>query len=162
MQEQARLKPKIEEMIPEYLDGEIRQSLFGFLEFCFANGIKIKWSATNRWKLAYKSTLVGMIYLAKCPCMPGGNKFEKNTWYIHVNMEEEVIRKENFTELIYKNVLPCVLDQKRCDKPYTVTVLGKEFKNACPVSGHRWTTPDVETLNCIQKMIEFKIETLSN
>lgn len=86
VQKQKQAKPKIEEIIPEYFDGESNQTIVGFLEFCRVNEIKCKWSATNRWKLVFKSEGIGMIYIGKSPCLPGADNFEKNLWYIHIGM----------------------------------------------------------------------------
>ena len=158
VQIQARTKPKIEEIIPEYLDGESKQSLIDLLEFCYANGIKIKWAATNRWGFVFKSVGIGMIYIGKSPCMPktpNGGVFEKNKWYTAVHLETEVVEKENLAEVIYRNVLPCVRGPKACCD--TVTILGKEFENRCPESGSRFANPDAETLGCIKKLLEYKI-----
>lgn len=154
VQLQVKTKPKIEEIIPEYLDGEVKQSLIELLEFCGVNGIKYPWSATNRWKLKLKGETIGMIYIGKNPCLPGGENFEKNIWYTAIYMKEKFVREKNLTEVIYKNVLPCVRGEKTCKKSDTVTIFGKEFKGACKDSGRRFMNPDAETLDCIKKWLK--------
>ena len=159
VQQQAKARPKIEDIIPQYFDGEAKQSLTEFLEYCRANKITTPWSATNRWKIKLKSEGIGMIYIGKSPCLAGGENFEKNTWYIHVNMESEYAEKENLSELIHRNILPCQRGRKNCND--TMRILGKEIEGACPESGRRFANPDAETLACIKKWLEFKVKNIS-
>ena len=153
IKEQARTKPKIEEIIPEYLNGESRQSLVDLLEFCRANGIKYSWSATNIWKLQLKGKTIGMIYVGKYPCQR--DIITKNWWCTHIPVFEEVIIKENLTEVIHRNVLPCAHGNKSCGSGKTETIFGKEFHG---VHGVLFKNPDTETLDCIQKLLEYRIK----
>ena len=157
IQVQARTKPKIEEIIPEYLDIESRKSLDELLGFCRINGIKYSWSATNIWKLQLKGKTVGMIYIGKFPCQKAN--ITKNWWCTHIPVFEEVIIKGNLIEIIHKNVLPCVHGQKSCGTGKTETIFGKEFHG---VHGVLFKNPDAETLDCIKKNLEFKIKTISS
>ena len=153
VQAQAKARPKIEEIIPQYFDGGLENSLVELLEYCKANKITTPWSATNRWKIKRKGQLMGMIYIGKSPCMPGGEGFEKNIWYIHINNMYEAADKADMVEVIYKNVSACVLERKVCDKLDTVTILGKEFKGICPVSGRRIVNPNAEMLELIKRAL---------
>ena len=153
IQAQAKTKPKIEEIILEYLDGEPKQSLLELLEFCRANGIKYLWSATNIWKLQLKGKTAGMIYIGKGPCQK--DNITKNWWCTHIPVVEEVIIKENLTEVIHKNVFLCVHGQKSCGSGKTATIFGKEFHG---VHGVLFKNPDAETLDCIRKLLEYRIK----
>lgn len=157
VQEQARSKPKIEQIIPEYLDGETRRSLEELAAFCRANGIKCPWSATNRWALKYNKQTVGMIYIGARPCLGGGKSYEKNTWFTTIYMVEEVIRREDLAEVIYHNILPCVQGQKSCGKPKIVTVLGRDFQDVCTAAGSIYENPDAEALDCIKKILVYRV-----
>ena len=154
IQEQARIKPKIEEIIPEHLDGEVKQSLYELLEFCRTNRIRYPWSATNIWKLQLKGKTIGMIYIGKYPCQRGN--ITKNFWYTHINIEpifNEFIIKENLTEIIHKNVIPCAHGQKSCN-PGKSVIFGKEFHGA---HGILYKNPDAESLDCMKKLLQFKV-----
>ena len=153
IQVQAKTKPKIEEIIPEYLEGGAKQSLYELLEFCRTNLVKYPWSATNIWKLQLKGKTIGMIYIGKFPCQKAD--ITKKIWYIHIPMFEEIIIKEHLTEVIHRNVLPCVHGQKSCGPGKTTTILGKEFNG---VHGVLFKNPDTETLDCIKKMIKFQLK----
>ena len=161
VQMQAKIKPKIEDIVLEYLDGKVKQSLVEFLEFCHANEIKIKWSATNRWKLDYKKNGIGMLYIGKNPCRPGGEGFEKDLWYIAVHMGETFIKENNLTEVIHNNLFQYV-KKNTCYKTDALTILGKEFlKGTCKGNGKRFSNPDAEILNCVKKWLTFTINALS-
>jgi hypothetical protein len=161
VQEQAKTKPKIEDIIPEYLDGKSRQSLMELLEFCRANGIKYPWSATNRWKLSLKGKTIGMIYIGKEPCQPL-ESFAKNVWHTTVYLDMEVAEKENLTKVIHRNVRPCARGPKTCRTFDTVTIFGKEFTGACKYAAGRFANPDAETLDCIKKLLEHRIRISSD
>jgi hypothetical protein len=156
VQVQAKSKPKIGEIIPEYLEGKVKQSLEELLEFCRINGIKYPWSATNIWKLQLKVKTVGMIYVGKYPCQ--GKNVTKGSWYAHINTEplvDEFIIKENLTEVIHRNVIPCVHGVKSCGAGKTMTIFGKEFHG---VHGVLFKNPDAESLDCIKKLLEYRKE----
>ena len=162
VKEQQKTKPKIDEIIPIYLDGESKQSLIELLEFCRVNEIKAKWSATNRWKFVYKKSGVGMIYIGARPCLPNGRDYKKNQWFITVNIAEDFVIRENLTEVIHKNVLLCVRGQKNCLKREISTVLGKEYINACNAAGSMYANPNAESLECIKRILKFRIDLIAS
>ena len=150
---QARMKPKIEEIIPEYLVGEEKRALLDFLGFCSASGIKCAWSAANILKLSHKTKkTVGMIYIGKYPC--GKANITKGWWCTHIPVFDEVVLSEGMTGIIHRNVLPCGHGIKSCGGGKTVTIYGKEFSG---VHGVLFKNPDDETLNCIKRNLEFVI-----
>jgi len=165
VQEQARTKPKVEDIIPLYLDGESRKSLVGFMEFCLSENIRCKWSATNRWKIVYKGESLGMLYIGSSPCMGAGKHYDKNIWYTHINsfpyLGEQVIDSEKLAEVIYRNVLPCQRGSKSCSKSDTVIIYGKAFEDVCPNSGSRFANPDAETMDYIKRSLEFRVKQIS-
>ena len=153
IQIQARTKPKIEEIIPEYLEGEVKQSLYELLDFCCINKIRYSWSATNIWKFQLKGKTIGMVYIGKYPCQKAN--ITKNIWYTHINMDSlfyDFIVKENLTEVIHKNVLPCA-HGSNCN-PGKSIIFGKEFHG---VHGILYKNPDAISLDCIKKLLAFRI-----
>ena len=166
VQEQAKTKPKIEVIIAEYLDGESRQSLTDLMGYCKANGIKNSWSGTNRWQLKLNETNIGTIYIGHMPRQTGGKDLKKNIWYISFNMlderfVEDVIEKDNLTDIIHKNVIRCIGCRKNCAPHYPVTILEKEFTGLCRFAGNLYANPNAETLCCIKKWLDYTVEKLS-
>ena len=52
--EQKALKLKIEDEIPKFLDGEMKQSALDFIAYMRANKMQPAWLSTNSWKANYK------------------------------------------------------------------------------------------------------------
>ena len=139
VQKQQQTKPKIEEMIPEYLDGEAQQSMLKFLEICKANGVKTPWSATNRWVLKMNKQTIGMIYIGVKPCADVKKGIQKNVWYTCIYSAPNLIlsglnkegisgkEKEDITHVVHRNLAKCANDKKRCAPLKNTTILGKEF-----------------------------------
>ena len=178
VQIQAKTKPKIEEMIPEYLDGESKESMLKFLELCKVNGIKTPWSGTNRWALKLNKQTIGMIFIGKIPCQPGGEGFSKNVWYTCVYAAEKLIRRESakeglsgsekadITHVIHRNLAKSVSNKKRCVPLKNITILGREFNesdNLCSGCGGTdykilFVNPDDKTLYWINEAFELEKE----
>lgn len=174
VQIQAKTKPKIEEMIPQYLEGEAKQSMINFLEICKANGVKTKWSATNRWSLRLDKQGIGMIYMGVKPCGDAKKGIQKNAWYTYINSASELIHreldkegisekeKENITHVVHRNLKTCANDKKRCAPLKNITILGKEFNetdNLCSDCGKDYyqimfSNPDERTLYWLNKVLE--------
>jgi hypothetical protein len=53
-QDQKESKPKIDNVICHYLDGDPLKDALNFIEYIRASKMKIKWSAVNVWKVTYK------------------------------------------------------------------------------------------------------------
>jgi len=131
VQIQAKAKPKIEEIICGYLDGEAKQSILKYLDICKANGVKTPWSATNRWVLKLKKQTIGMIYIGVHPCGDVNKGIRKNVWYTCVynapGLIHKQLKKEDLTHIIHNNLAKCAYHKKRCAPLKNITILGKEF-----------------------------------
>ena len=178
VQVQAKTKPKIEDMIPEYLDGEAKQSMLKFLEVCKTHGVKTKWSATNRWKLVLNGENIGMIYMATKPCYDVNQGFLKNEWYTFTNNSSNLIfgalnkegisekEKEDIVYVIHRNLKTCANTKKRCVPLKSITIFGKEYNesdNLCSDCGGTnfqimFTNPDERTLYWLNRAFEAKRE----
>lgn len=179
VQKQRQVKPKIEESIPVYLDGESKQSMLKFLEICKINGVKTPWSATNRWVLKLNKQTIGMIYMGIKPCSDIKKGIQKNTWYTCVNSASNIIFKElnkeaisekerdDITHVIHRNLAKCANDKKNCTPIKNITILGKEYNesnNLCSKCGGTnysilFVNPDDRTLYWINKVLELEKKT---
>ena len=64
---------------------------------------------------------------------------------------------ERIKEIAWANLRTCVTDCGRACKPGRCKkVLGKEFNNLC-VSALMFDSPDIETLECVKKMVDARI-----
>lgn len=161
-QTQAKYKPTLEDMIHKCLDGEIKQAVTEFLEFCKVNKISCPWGATNLWHLKTKGKRIGDIRLGGIPV--GRINYEKNTWYVYVyndvnsSIYREFIHNENLTEIIWKNVKKCEGCLTSCAPGQTTTILDKDFNNVCICYKIRFKNPDTESQECMKKLLEFRKE----
>ena len=176
VQIQAKAKPKIEEIINEYLDGEPKQSILKYLDICKANGVKTPWSATNRWVLKLNKQTIGMIYIGVNPCGDVKKGIQKNVWYTCVYnapglLYEELNKggisdkeKEDLTHIIHNNLAKCANHKKRCVPLKNITIFGKEFNesdNLCSNCGGTnysilFTNADDKTLYRLNEAFELK------
>jgi hypothetical protein len=176
VQKQKQAKPKVEEMISEYLDGESKESILKLLELCKINGIKIPWTGTNRWALKLNKQTIGMIFIGKIPCKPGGEDLKKKVWFTCVYAAEILLRSESvkeeisesdkidITHVIHRNLAKCASSKKRCAPIKNITILGKDFDesdNLCSRCGGTdysilFVNPDDKTLYWINKAFELE------
>jgi len=155
MVEQKKVKPKIEDSISEYLDGEKKRNALEFVNYLKENKMSPQWISTNSWKSCYKQKLVCFtrvyptnswmirpaLYNTSNPCNP--YDFEK----FMANEKLEEFIWENLKHC--KNCLPCAPGQ-------TMTIAGKKFHNMCGYHSVQINNPDITTINNSKKILEYK------
>jgi hypothetical protein len=167
--EQNKSKPAIEDVIPDYLCGDIKKNALDFCEYLRANKIKPVWAGANTWKAIYKNKPICYIRLFnddwnKLPraAMYGGHSWVV-TLYIERNMHryEDVILKEGLQNFIWDNVHYCMLCRSPCHghtPPHRDTVaFGKEIKRICHGRELTWVfDPDEQAVNRIKRLLELE------
>ena len=63
--EQATSRPKIDDVICHYLDGENQKDAFFVIDNIRENKMKIKWSSVNTWSVSYKRKHVCDLRISK-------------------------------------------------------------------------------------------------
>jgi len=154
--EQAKTKPKPEDIIASELSGEARQNALAFLEFCKAKKISYPWSSTNRWNMKAKGKSIGYIDI-------GGERKGNSggSWYIDLDLRElrqyeDTIEKEGLSEIVCKYLKRCIACAS-CSPIATMTFLGKEFRNLCYGMIAYFGNPDADVINGIQKLINIRL-----
>jgi len=96
-QEQKRTKPKFEDIAATRasMNGQAKQVVYAFLDYCDAKSITYKWSSTNRWNLNAKSKSLGYIGI-------GVRSRADDSWSIILDLKEllqyeDFIQKEGLT-----------------------------------------------------------------
>jgi len=180
-QQQKAIKPLIEDVIPEYLDGNMRKSAMDFIAHMRANKMKPAWCLTNQWIAACKTRTICRITLNPW------NPFEKRTkWVVtayleHINNYEQTIIDENLQRAVWDHVVYCVqkpveslppvesrnygvgmhvpCNRWNCAPGKNMTICGKELTNICR-NGNRqyfWChDPDKATLSAIKRLLELE------
>jgi len=77
-QQQKAAKPMIEDVIPDYLDGEMRKAALDFVAHMRANKMKPVWYTANSWKAIYKSKCICVIKLRNDDW-----KNAEHSWSVH-------------------------------------------------------------------------------
>ena len=150
-QEQKTTKPKIDDVIENYLSGEPLKNLQDFIAYLREIKLSPRWASTNAWASKHKSQLVSTIRLQGSSAL----ELKENEWVVHMlekfghNYLDEFISCEKFKEVVWNNIKPC----NRCSScgPRNKEYMGKKFDSIC---GLRIINPSGETLDYVKKIVE--------
>jgi len=169
MPTQKKPKPEIENVIPEYLDGDMKKTALDFVAWLRANKMNPVWASANIWKATYKG---GTICALQLPI--SGYSVYKNSWIIspHLNRINEY-ETEIASEELQDTVLDCIVycdhasgcsghgcsPNKFCAGGDTKTILNKELSGVCCAGCNaafaftRICDPDLTAVSNIKKLI---------
>jgi len=154
--QQAKTKPKPEEIITSNLTGNEQQNALAFLDYCKAKKISYPWSSTNRWNMKSKGKSIGWIDI-------GGERKGNadGSWYIDVDMRElhqyeNAIEKDGLSELVKKYLKTCIACAS-CVSDMNMTLLGETFQNVCYGISLYICNPDINTIENVQKLINIRL-----
>ncbi|MCL2363148.1 MAG: hypothetical protein FWC71_00620 [Defluviitaleaceae bacterium] len=159
---QKATKPKIETIITEWPDGDMKKNALDFVAWLRANKMSPTWVSANSWKSSYKGTGICRIKLLYSEREDDKNK--KYTWFIATGMSDRA-KHDSFLEreglLVHIRDHPwfcnCTLNgmPQNCGSRQDITILGKTIKAVC---GHYYPwyfcDPDAATIEGIKKLIE--------
>lgn len=183
-------KPNLEDLIPEYLDGDMKKNALDFISYMRANNMSPAYRPSLRFKCNYKGMGICTISLPRK--FPNANPYSdnefaqawmtkennENNWVVipqldHLNEYEDLI-DEGMKKLIMdiKNIYFCngcwasnpnFPGPRDCCGPRPVkTIFGKEFKGLCGRGFFWFFNPDETEIECIKKLMEFEKETRTN
>ena len=161
---QREIKPKIEDVLPYYLNGAELESALNFIAYLRADRINPGWAGVhNAWKGAYKGKPVYYIRL--------GREWVRDTknvkWVVilymnHIKEYEEKIFEEGWQNIIWDDLHRCRGCNNGCAPGIDRTVLGREFTGLCngifysgrfPVS---FVNPAETDYDIIKKMLDIE------
>ena len=158
--EQKKTKPKIEDVIPYYLDGNMKKTALDFVSYLHENKMKPVWASANAWKVSYKSKGVCYVRLHR-------GEIEKNNWnskswvieprIFNYDEYEEQIVNEKLQDIIWKNLYYCKFCHPAPCKIRNTKLLGKEVKGICGGRPPAWFwDPGEAEINCVKRLLEFE------
>lgn len=158
--------PKIEQVITDLLDGEMKKNALDFITYLRENKITISISNASQgtWKVCYKGKGLGRIWVHK-------NRWIACPYAVYTEEFESYMTNENMQNIIWNNLFICHRCQPHICAPQankseeafvgnTKKYFGKEFNNICKHWDAYFRSPDEKTINCLKKMIDFKKQTI--
>ena len=105
MTEKKKARPKIEDVISDFLSGEALTNGLNFISYLKENKMSPQWSAANSWKVSYKAHNILFIRLGSESKYYG---IEKGSWYIYAYIGEyENFLPDDFKEIVWSNIKYC-------------------------------------------------------
>ena len=168
--DQKKIKPGIEDIIPEFLKGVNKNIALNFVSYLNDIKMKPKWASANVWKVDLKKKAFCRIILPHCEHIFYNKKSSdktswKNSWivslylrgreeYKNFNINNELI------EFICNNVFYCLQCRNPCHgkKPgKDIIVFDKEIKNICWGRPLMWVyNPGKDEIEKIKKLFEYE------
>jgi len=167
MAETKTIKPKIEDEIAEFLDGDAKKTALAFTVYLRENKLPISRYSHDTWKASYKGKGLCRIMWLKT-----GSLFII-PYADYTKDFNEFITMANLQEIIWNNLHKC----RRCNpracapqaktsaelfKGFTRNYFGKEIDGTCKFWNAVFCNPDIKAIDCIKKMIEYKKQTIIN
>ena len=168
--QQKLVKPKIEDVIFEYLDGDMQKTALDFVAWLRANGMPPKWFRSCGWTVTYKGEKrfcdlwIHEVY----------NKTNDNPicnppfWGIslkYLYKYYEYVVNEGLQSIVWDNVVYCVYNNGRtckdripkrsCVGGRDLTILDKEFNGICQSRDiAQFYNPSEVVIKSIKKLLE--------
>ena len=141
-------KPKIEEVAPDFLDGD---KLINILDFA-------AWLRANKLSPQFKSKGLGGACYTTRVCHI---KIHRDSWHIWCTGQKgacinDFLTCEELREIVSASLAPCQSCGHQCNsgQGFTITVCGQSFEHICGCCPIRFHNPDANTLKIIEKVIE--------
>jgi len=173
---QRELKPKIEDVMPFYLDGEELKTALDFVAYLRANKMSPRWAGVyNSWAYSYKGKGLYNIMLRTTNILfvhhDEGKKWLIEPYLKHLGKYDDKISNAGLQSYLWDNVSYCRnflmggCNYHGCAPGMSKTIAGKEFNNICSAHasvGRRAMVaydPSEATIDCIKRLLEFEKET---
>jgi len=183
---QRELKPKVEDVIPHFLDGHNKALALDFVAYLRANKTAPGWAGIhNQWKSVCKGKNICRIsfisprWFATTKSNKRDSKWVVTVYLQHLSTYEDVVIAEGLQHLLWENVYYCVHKPKdsvphvdlrqsamsypcnhwNCAPGKNIIICGKELTNVCRGDNlqYYWVyDPDEMALNGIKRLFELE------
>ena len=184
-QQQKITKPTPDDIIPEFLDDDLKNTAMSFVAWLRENKMPPRWgpSSANSWTSNFKSKPICGIGLWE-HCQPGHHRDyvdkrpgSQPCWVItprltHLTLYHDAIFDAGLQDFIWNNAKSCVYSErnpnfgmqkapgcspnKSCRPGKDITILGKVLKYNCGGFSISFGNPDETTLSSIKKLLELE------
>ncbi|MCL2286213.1 MAG: hypothetical protein FWC32_07595, partial [Firmicutes bacterium] len=151
--QQQKIKPKIEDIIVEFLEGDRQQNALEFVAYLRTNKLNPCYASYNAWWVNYKgkrliSLRVGCKESVRYGLSTGS--WHIGHWLQGFNFPDNI--DDELKQFIWENTLPCIHCQN-CAPGHSGSILGKHFESICYL---RIENPDANGLEHVKKLLECK------
>ena len=161
---QRELKPKIEDVLPYYLNDNELATAQSFIVYLRADKMNPRWAGVHStWNCNYKGKIICYIRLGRKWLGKADNvKWEISPNLINMSEYENEIIDENMQNYIWDGLAHCRACNNGCAPGAEKTILGKDCTGLCngmfysgrfPIS---FVNPDETAINCIKKLLELE------
>ena len=149
-QEQKITKPKIEEVIGDFLDGDALRNALDFVNYLRDNNMNLRWSATSTWTIKHKSKRVCLIRLHGSAWQ---YDVDAGSWHIEcfnlLSILDGFDSCEALKEILWANVKHCT-NCCSCGPGWNKEIMGRQFDNVCRLV---IKNPDAKALEYAIKLV---------
>ena len=150
MAEPKKARPKIEDVIVDFLSGDSLKNALDFIAYLKENKMSPQWSATNSWKVSFKAHNVCFIRLSGAVHY---HSLEAGSWHIRAFIGEfEDYLPDDYKEIVWSNIRYC----NKCSScnGKRMVIFGKEIDNVCDSIVVK--NPSAKAIECIKKIIPMR------
>lgn len=151
-QELKNVKPEIEDVLGTVLPSDALKNALNLIAFLRENKLKPAWSATNVWKVTYKTYTVCFLRVYGAAEYHG---LQEGTWHVipFIGEYEASALSDECKEIVWEKKRTC----ENCGicSLQLGHVFGREYDHACEKS-IVFTNPDARDVECIKRLIELR------
>jgi len=163
---QRKVKPKVEDVLPFYLDGKMLESALDFVAFLRGEKMNPGWAGVhNAWRANNKSKPICYIRLGKEWIRDTKNvKWVVVLYLNHMEDYANEIHNENWQNIVWNDLHYCRNCAYGCFPGKTKAILGKEFSGLCPTFYNKvnFVNPDKVTIKIIASLLRLECEARKN
>ena len=168
--EQSKIKPKIEDVIPEVMDGVTRDTALNFVAYLQENGMPLKWASLYGWDAFHKGkSICGIRLNVEDSQQWCGRPGVPPSWIVlprcdHMSQYEDEIVSEGLQGIFWDGVGYCVHSPESgffgkncrpdsvCAGGRSVTLIGRDFYGICKYHAHPkvWDPGEAEIIRIIR------------
>ncbi|MDD4494825.1 MAG: hypothetical protein PHV32_10870 [Eubacteriales bacterium] len=142
-------KPKIEEIAPDYLDGDVLDNLLDFVAWMRANKMTPTFANKSKEGIDYTSHVCYVkLFHGKWAIWISGKHRKHKSGFI-----DDFLACEELKDVVGASLARCGDCGHGCP-PYTVKVCGTKYDNVCACCTVRFNNPSTETLKIVKRVIE--------
>ena len=157
--QQRKTRPKVEDMICKYFDGEVKQNALDFVAWLRANKLSPRFSATNSWYIYHENDNFMQLRINSKE-WPTVDDPEITTFCVcfsaYTKFHDLLLNTEGLKQAVIAGFKPCTDCSPNCERREelpTATVCGEKVENVCVPYYLVLRNPSAEVIERIKDVI---------